>query len=335
MLKEFNIIKNHFLKASYKSQRTDVKLGIGDDCALLKVPTDHWLAVSTDTLVAGIHFPLSTLPSDIGYKALAVNLSDLAAMGAQPAWVSLALTLPYADEQWLSQFVEGFFKLIDEYKLQLIGGDTTQGTVLSITVNVYGFVKEHAALKRSGAKPGDLIYVTGTLGDAGLALAAIENKINLSNADREIILSRLNRPIPRIEAGLALVGYANSAIDISDGLAADLRHILSSSQVGATLWSYALPLSSIVKQAIPQQQALELALTAGDDYELCFSALPDHAPMINNLLSPYCYATCIGKIESDLGLRLCNEKGLITEYKHEGYEHFAKSSIDFVNNTYK
>jgi thiamine-monophosphate kinase len=316
MPNEFELIKHFF---SAKKQRPDVLLGIGDDCALVTAPMDVPgarniyqalnIAMSMDTLIAGVHFPVNTNPADIGYKSLAVNLSDLAAMGAEPAWVMLALTLPNADQQWLSEFQRGFFELIDHYNLQLIGGDTTRGA-LSITVHVSGFVPENKALRRSGAKVGDKIYVTGTLGDAGFALQT-------SSAN-----SRLNRPTPRIGAGIALRNIATSCIDISDGLAADLQHILNASQVGAIIYVDDLPLSSTLKQ-LPKHNAWQLALSAGDDYELCFTVPEQQEKQLaNTLKNNDCSYTCIGSIEEQKDLRIIQRDGTLFLLQNTGFQHF-------------
>ncbi len=256
---EFDIIE-HYFKTRTKA-RDDVLLGIGDDCAILQAPKNKQIAVSVDTSVAGVHFPHSTHPKDIGYKSLAVSLSDLAAMSAEPAWVSLSLTLPEADESWLKQFSDGLFELIDEYSLQLITGDISHGP-LSISTYVHGFVHAENAMRRDSAKPGDLIYVTGTLGDAGLAL---KQDMNLNKNDKKYIEDRLNRPTPRVNESLSMQGLANAAIDISDGLAADLGHVLKASRVGATILIEKLPLSHILTKNVDKLSAVNLALTAGDD----------------------------------------------------------------------
>ncbi len=309
MLNEFGLIQQFFQQPSKK--RTDVVLGIGDDCALLKVPAGYQLAVSMDTLVADVHFAADTAPFDIGYKALAVNLSDLAAMAAEPAWVTLALTLPAYHVDWLSHFSQGFFAAAETFDLQLIGGDTTRGP-LSMTLQVHGFIPDGKALTRSGARPGDLIYVTGCLGDAGLAL-------QLGEAAPLALMQRLLRPSPRVHEGLLLRDMATSAIDISDGLAADLSHILACSQVGATLEVERLPLSNELLAATHRLHAQTLALTAGDDYELCFTIAPQHAAYLAQLPIN---CTCIGTIESSLGLRVQSVDGSPLPLTKLGYSHF-------------
>lgn len=319
---EFEII-NHFF-AQHKKNRQDVILGIGDDAALLKTNPDQLLATSVDTLVAGIHFPENTSPQDIAYKALAVNLSDLAAMGVTPAWATLALTLPNNNEDWLKAFSEGFFSLLDQYQMQLIGGDTTRGP-LTITVQVTGFVTEQNALRRDQAQAGDLIYVTGTLGDAGLGLQLCQHpeKYNINGADKNYLLQRLHRPDPRVTAGLALQQISHCAIDISDGLAADLQHILTASKVGASLNVDQLPLSAALKNNVSIEQAYQLALNSGDDYELCFTVAAEKAELLKTAFAKLnCEYTCIGKVEQQVGLRLQYADGRKYEIKVQGYQHF-------------
>lgn len=264
---EFDLIKRYFTRPS---RRRDVLLAVGDDCALLQVPADQLLAVSTDTLIAGVHFPQHTAPYDIGWKALAVNLSDLAAMGAEPAWATLALSLPELNEPWLQAFSDGLFALADQHDVALVGGDTTRGP-LSITITVHGFVPPQQALRRDAAQIGDVIAVTGTLGDAGRGLQQALGQVAICDiSDAAFLLARLNRPTPRVAAALALRSIAHAAIDISDGLLQDLQHVLNRSGVGASLQLESLPLSDALRrQTATEQQAIELALGSGDDYELC------------------------------------------------------------------
>jgi thiamine-monophosphate kinase len=264
---EFGLIKRFFSSLSIK--RSDVLLGIGDDAALLIPPKGMALAVSTDSLVCGQHFLKEWDPSIIGYKALACNLSDMAAMGAVPAWVSLALTLPDIDEAWLKGFSTGFDTLLKRYSLALIGGDVTKGP-LQITVTIQGFVKPQKTLRRDGAKVGDLIYVTGQLGEPAYALTQM-GRLDYSSA----AFQKLFYPSPRIEHGLILADFANSAIDISDGLAADLTHILNQSQKGAALSLEKIPRALTDK--VDKEAAYRYALTGGDEYELCFTVSPSKA----------------------------------------------------------
>ncbi len=315
-MREHQLIQSFFEKQNIK--RPDVILGIGDDAAVVTVPEKQQLVVATDTLVAGVHFPENTSPEDIGYKALAVNLSDLAAMGATPAWASLAITLPNADETWLHAFCQGFFELAAQHNVQLIGGDTTQGP-LTVTVSVQGFVPQGEALTRTRAKAGDEIYVTGYLGAAGLALRALSE----GRAPSETQTTQLNRPVPRVAAGMALRNIASAAIDISDGLAADLGHIVQQSQVGACITLAALPVSAQLAAAVSPEERIELALHAGDDYELCFTAplakREALAKAFADLDCPYC---CIGVIYNEAGLRGITPDGETSLIETRGYEHF-------------
>jgi len=299
-----------------------VVLGVGDDCALLRPLDDNLLAVTMDTLVEGVHFPLETDPEDLGHKALAVNLSDLAAMGAEPAWVTLALTLPKAEPAWLVAFARGFARLARRYGVQLVGGDTTRGP-LSVTVQAHGFVEEGTALTRGGARPGDLVYVTGTLGDAGLALLALQGQVRLATAEREAVLERLNRPRPRVEAGRALRGIATSCIDISDGLAADLGHILEASGVGAMLYVAQLPISAVLSAHLEKSGGYSLPLSAGDDYELCFTVPAGRQAEAEAALAD-CGCPCrwVGMIEERHGLRCLDPDGTVAEPARSGWDHF-------------
>jgi thiamine-monophosphate kinase len=326
---EFDVIAHYFSQTFPK--RTDVILGIGDDAALCTVPKGMQLAVSMDTLVEGVHFPSTTSPEDIGYKALAVNLSDMAAMGATPAWMTLALTCPKVNETWLKRFSQGLLELAQAAQVSLIGGDMTQGP-LTITIQITGFVPTGQALQRRGAQPGDGIYVTGTLGDAGFGLALIQEKISLNpkggeespcgdmGAASKFVKYRLNRPTPRLKIGKALRGIASSAIDISDGLVADLGHILTASDVGATLQLENLPLSKVLHDYLSPEQAKHFALSAGDDYELCFTVPPNQEKALQDALETNTY-TRIGTIEKENGLRCLDEKRQIFVPK-KGYQHF-------------
>ena len=266
-MNEFDIIKHYFTVANH---RKDVVMGPGDDCAILQVPANTLLAVSTDTLVSGVHFFADMDPAALGHKALAVNLSDLAAMGADPCWVSLALTLPEVDHDWIKQFCAGFFELAEYYNVALIGGDMTKGP-LSITVTVQGTLPEGKGLMRSGAGVGDGIYVTGTLGDAALGLQQVLGNIAVPAEHQEFVRNKFEHPHPRILVGQALRDVATSALDLSDGLAGDLAHICRASNLRAQIEVEQLPLSDAMQASVSQEQAWELALTGGDDYELCFT----------------------------------------------------------------
>ncbi|MDQ8039802.1 MAG: thiamine-phosphate kinase [Rickettsiella sp.] len=320
-MNEFDLIQLFFNQE--KINRPDVMQGIGDDAALLQVPTGQQLVVTTDTLVANKHFPENTSPGDIGYKALAVNLSDLAAMGAKPAWILLALTLPTADKNWLEAFTKDFFSLIHRFNCQLVGGDLTKGP-LSITVQALGFVPVGKALRRCGAQVGDQIIVTGTLGDAGLALNYLQKKIPFSFTKNEIkqFMTRFNRPEPHVSVGLALRDIATSAIDISDGFVADLGHILAASQMSAKIDVSKIPLSDSLKK-LPTKEAYSLALNAGDDYELCFTVPKFREHKLQDVLKKLdCHYTPVGCIT--LGNKLILENYDKTQFilEKQGFKHF-------------
>ncbi len=325
---EFDLIA--LIRARCAIAREDVRLGIGDDAALLAVPAGQLLAVSTDALIAGVHFPQSTKACDVGWKALAVNLSDLAAMGATPAWATLALTLPQADTRWVGEFADGFATLAREFKLALVGGDTTQGP-LSITVTVHGFVPEDAALLRSGARVGDVVFVTGMLGDAAAALRCLDKKDAEANrlltapaGTREMLIERLNRPTPRIAQGLLLRGRASACIDVSDGLAADLGHICVASGVGAEIDTDALPASSALLAMFPADVQRTFQLAGGDDYELCFTAPEaDATALLGDLARSGCGATRIGRIIAEPGVHVRDGAGNRVTIARSGWEHFA------------
>jgi len=318
---EFDLIRRFF--SEQPIQRADVPLGIGDDAALLTAPANNLLAVSVDTLIAGVHFPLDAAAQAIGYKSLAVNLSDLAAMGAEPAWVTLALTLPTPDETWLDGFARGFFELANQHGVQLVGGDTTRGP-LSITVQVTGFVPQGQALTRRGAQPGDDIFLTGTVGDAGLGLGLFQQlsdkKSVEKNAAAAILIQRLEYPTPRISTGLALRNRASSAIDVSDGLAADLGHVLTASGAGADINVDRLPLSAAYA-SFATQDDWQAAVSAGDDYELCFTLPAGQEAAV--LAELDCRCTRIGKISANTGLRWSDTDGRELRLRRTGFDHFA------------
>ena len=317
MTTEFALID--LIKQRVKA-RSDVVLGIGDDAALLSVPNDHHLVVSTDTLNSGMHFPHDTAPEDIGYKSLAVNLSDLAAMGATPAWASLAISLPDTDIDWLEKFLDGFFELANEHSVQLIGGDTTQGP-LSITVTVHGFVPKDQALRRDTAMLGDEIWVTGSIGDAAGGLA----QWRANGLQSAKLRYRLDRPTPRVNAGIALRGIANAAIDISDGLLADLSHVLSASKIGAEIEVCRVPMSKPLFDHFPDDlERYRLQLSGGDDYELCFTA-PAHQSLAIEQALAECdvVGTVIGHIVPGTELKCFDEKGELFELEKKGFEHFS------------
>ncbi|MBI5461614.1 MAG: thiamine-phosphate kinase [Gammaproteobacteria bacterium] len=320
-LTEFSLIDRFF--AGHK-RRGDVALGIGDDAAVVDVPPGEQLVVAVDTLVAGVHFPDHTAAADIGHKALAVNLSDMAAMGACPRWATLALTLPRVDADWLGEFARGFFALAERFDVELIGGDTTRGP-LCVSVQILGTVPRNRVLQRAGARAGDRIFVSGSLGDAGLALSLLQTQRACGEDERAELLARLHRPDPRVALGERLRGIASAVIDVSDGLLADLGHILQRSGVGATLWVERLPRSAAFQVCVSAQSPdwFELPLAAGDDYELCFTAAPAQADALQNLARELGIAiTEIGAIEADTGLRCRLDDGRAFQPTRQGYEHF-------------
>ncbi len=317
---EFDLIREFFSFSS--SSGEGVVLGAGDDCALLEVSAGMELAVSMDTLLEGVHFPESTAAADVGYKALAVGLSDLASMGAKPVWATLALTLPGIDRTWLRGFSEGFSSLAREQGVALVGGDTTRGPLTVITVQVHGLVPQGHALRRAGACCGDLIYVTGSLGDAALALYLMQQGTSVAGW----LQRRLNRPAARVEQGAALRGLASACIDISDGVLADLGHIFEACGAGARLELERIPLSEhylACENAL--QERYQLALAGGDDYELCFTIPAEKKAQLERLFTRQGWrCSCIGVIESQPGLRCFLDDGSRYHPHSKGYDHFAQ-----------
>ncbi len=301
--------------------RLDVSLGIGDDAALTIVPAGYELVSTVDVLVAGVHFHESADSHSVGHKAVAVNLSDLAAMGATPAWATLGLVIPEVDGLWLERFCAGFFALAKRYEVDLVGGDTAQGP-LTVMVQLSGWVPQGTALQRRGAGPGDYIYVTGRLGDAGLALMHINGEIDLPPDQATAVQQALDYPDPRVEMGERLRSLASAAIDISDGLAADLGHLVTRSEVGAEVSLAHLPLSKPY-QAHFDEIGWEAALSAGDDYELCFTAAPGHHPEITSIAGQLDVAvTRVGTITADRKIIFVDRDGHGYAPKTAGYAHF-------------
>jgi thiamine-monophosphate kinase len=298
-LGEFDLIWRFFKAGSEsmaQTQTDQVLLGIGDDCALLQPDAAQSLAVTSDMLVEGRHFFAGANPEWLGHKALAVNLSDLAAMGAKPVGFTLALALPHADSSWLAQFSQGLFRLAQQWQCPLIGGDTTQGP-LTICITALGHVPSGAAIKRSGAKVGDDIWVSGSLGDARLALGALRSEWPLDHASLEAVLPRMHVPEPRITLGMQLRGIASSALDVSDGLLGDLGHILKASQVNAEVLIDQLPISRTLA-AQTERLRRQCAANGGDDYELCFTAPKNKRTEIESLSTTLLPLTRIGSITS-------------------------------------
>ncbi len=319
-MNEFELIAQYFMRPTPAG--APLRLGVGDDCALLDVPAGDTLAISTDMLVEGRHFFEGTDPEALGHKALAVNLSDLAAMGATPLGFSLALALPAADAGWLEGFAHGLFGLADAHCLPLIGGDTTRGP-LNICITIYGSLPAQAALRRDAACAGDEIWVSGTLGDARLALEALQGKRLLDRTLLRPASTRLHRPEPRVALGVALRGLAHAAVDVSDGLMGDLAHILARSGVGAVIDADALPCGEALSA---QDGALrrEFALNGGDDYELCFTAAPDQAGAVQAAAQAAgVRVTRIGHIVGTPGLQVTDGAGQPLAIAAHGFDHFG------------
>jgi thiamine-monophosphate kinase len=318
-LTEFGLIDRFFSRCG--ARRPDTVLGVGDDAALLRVPPGMDLVATLDTLVEGVHFLPGASPEALGHKALAVSLSDIAAMGADPAWATLALTLPAPDPDWLEGFGAGFCALCRAHGVELVGGDTTRGP-RALSVELKGLVPTGAALRRSGARPGDRVCVTGTLGDAGLGLLALRD--GLAVGDRDGLRRRLERPEARVGAGRGLRGLANAAIDVSDGLLADLGHLLEASAVGAVVWLDRLPLSAAVRRHVQETGDWWAPLAAGDDYELCFTLPQGRRGELEALGGSLgCPLTPVGEITREPGLRVLRPDGGEYRPSRRGYEHFG------------
>lgn len=318
MPSEFELIARHFTRPA-----TSARLGVGDDAALLGPQPGMELAVTTDMLLAGRHFLPDDDPARLGHKTLAVNLSDLAAMGAQPRWALLALALPEADEDWLAAFSRGFFALAQRHGVELVGGDTTRGP-LNLCVTLLGEVEAGRALTRTGARPGDEIWVSGSLGGAALGLAHRLGQVQLPSHSAEACLERLHAPEPRVALGRALLGVASAAIDVSDGLLADLGHLLARSGVAAVVDFGRLPAHPAVAARPSDPVARRCLLAGGDDYELCFTAPPARAGDVEAAARAAGVAvTCIGHIQAGEGLQLLGADGVPMPIVEHGYDHFA------------
>ena len=315
---EFDLIARHFTRPA-----ANAVLGVGDDCALVDITNGMDLAVSTDTMVSGTHFFPDVPAENLGHKALAVNLSDMAAMGAMPYWAMLALTVPTVDHGWLAAFAKGFFDLAEEFSVSLIGGDTTRGP-LSLTITIMGEVPMGAALRRNGAKAGHDVWVSGNIGDAALAVAHRNGRLVLGEEDYHEAVMRLYEPTPRVRLGQALRGLATSAIDISDGLLGDLGHICRLSGVGATVDLGAIPLSPIGAKHVATKAGLTTILAGGDDYELCFTASPNSRDSIAELTDVLGVPlTRIGQVKRGKGVSLMGSDGKPVRIDGRGYDHFS------------
>ena len=323
---EFDLIE--LIRSRRGASRADVVLGIGDDCAILEVPPGHELLVSTDTLVEGVHFLPGSDPCELGWKALAVNLSDLAAMGAEPAWALLSLTLPRADVAFVTAFADGFCALAAVHRVALVGGDLTSGP-LAIGVVVHGFAPRGTALRRDGARVGDGVFVTGTIGDglAGLHCLQAAAGSALARAPataREAVIGRINRPTPQLAAGRALRGCASACIDTSDGILADLGHVARRSGVGIEVLASRLPASPALRALYPGEERLAVQVGGGDDYQLAFTAPAEReGDIVQALAAIGCAATCIGRVVDGEGVRLLGDDGVEIVPEHRGWEHFA------------
>ena len=316
---EFELIERYFRQ---EAGALGVAMGIGDDCALLNVPDGQQLAVSMDTLVGGVHFPKNADPELIAERALRVNLSDLAAMGAEPLWFTLGLTLPKANAQWVKGFSQGLFRVANEYNIALVGGDTTRGN-LSITIQVHGAVSPGRGLMRGNASVGDEIFVSGPVGNGAAALAVIKQELEVGKSAFSYFMDHYYRPQPKLKESQALVGVAESAIDISDGLVADLNHICEQSVVGAQIHLERIPLSEPVSKLVPFEKGIQWALSGGDDYQLCFTVPPSRMKQLEQLVDQKrLEAVHIGQITKGSGVA-CLYNGEEVLLNMQGYQHFG------------
>lgn len=314
-LGEFELIERYFAQ---QARRTDVRLGIGDDAAVLDVPADRKLVVAIDTVVEGVHFPLNFDAADVGYRALAVNLSDMAAMGAVPSWMTLSLSMPTSDEQWVARFAAGLFELANEHDVALIGGDTVKGPLV-VTVQIGGWVEADRWLTRSGARPGDLIVVSGVPGEAAGGLATLQRSLPSTDATARL-QRRFARPTPRIALGRALRNIATSAMDISDGLLTDLDKLCAASRCGASIDVDALPQSADLLATFDRDACVDYALAGGDDYEIICTVPPD---TLAQLATFDVKCTAIGEIKRETGV-VCRRGPTAFTAKRRGYDHFDK-----------
>ena len=314
---EFEIIRRYFAR---DTNDKNVRVDIGDDGAVLIPSQDRDLISVVDTLVSGIHFPETLAATDVGYRAVAVNLSDVAAMGARPRWMTLALTLADVESEWLDGFARGLFAAADEHELALVGGDTTRGTETVISVQIIADIEPGKAMTRAGAEEGDAIYVTGTVGDAAAGLSILQSGLPNSD-DVDFLIGRFARPAARIEAGTAISLFAHAAIDLSDGLYSDLEKLLTASGVAGSLELADIPLSSHITNLMDEEDALRFALSGGDDYELCFTASAADRQIREVTESTGVDITRIGQVAAGSGLQ-CLRNGDAYDYQDAGYRHF-------------
>ena len=316
-MNEFDLIAHYFRRSHNAS---GVVLDNGDDCAIVKLAADESLVFSLDTMVEGVHFLSDIDPVNLGYRALATAVSDLAAMGASPRWFTLALTLPSLDHDWLAGFSSGLFELADYYQMALLGGDTTRGP-LTISIQVHGVVKAGCYLSRANAEVGDIIAVTGTLGDAAAGLSVALNKLHCDNPSRDYLLSRFERPTPRIEQGQVIAQFSRCGIDVSDGLLADVGHIAKASGVCAVIDASLLPVSKALSSVGKGAQLADYPLRGGDDYELCFTVHPEQWPLLQRQFEDNAWAlTAIGEIHSGEGVHLLGQDTAVSAVS--GFKHF-------------
>jgi thiamine-monophosphate kinase len=322
VLGEFELIRHYFAAASCAQAGEGVALGIGDDCALLELPAGEQLAISTDTLVAGVHFPACPDPFLLGQRALGVAVSDLAAMGATPVGFTLALTLPSAEPEWLQAFARCLDHMAQRCSIRLIGGDTTRGP-LSLTLTVFGCVPAGRALTRQGAQVGDLLCVAAELGDAAGALPLVLGQQQAEASVSEPLLSRYWSPMPQLELGVALRGKASAALDISDGLLADCGHIATASGVALLIEQVQVPFSDALRAFVGESAALQCALSGGDDYCLVFTLPAHHVPELHRAGWP---VQVIGRVAAGQGVTLLDAQGQSVPLQHSGYQHFGSTS---------
>jgi thiamine-monophosphate kinase len=314
MTSEFEIIERYF-----KKKMKQTALGIGDDAAIINVQKNHQLVISSDMLIETIHFLKNTNPSHLGWKSLAVNLSDIAAMGAKPKWATLSISLPKINHVWLKKFSEGFFKCANQFGIDLVGGDTTKGP-LSISITIMGEIKKNQSLLRSGAKINDDIWVTGQLGLASMGLASLQGKLKLAPSLKVKCIKALEMPTPKVSLGYHLSRYTNSCIDISDGLIQDLNHILKASKVGATLLLNDIPCEKFIHTS----KQYQFVLNGGDDYELLFTAPKKNRSYIKKIAKKTnTVVNIIGAITYKKDLKIVNAQGKSLTFDLMGFDHFA------------
>jgi thiamine-monophosphate kinase len=320
-LTERMLIERYFRDCG--AHRADVLIGVGDDAALIECPADQLLVAKTDTLVCGVHFPPNSAPASVGHRALAVNLSDIAAMGAQPAWALLALTLPKADEAWLKGFAAGLGALARKHNVALVGGDTTSGP-LCVTVQLLGHAPRPPAMLRSGGRPGDVLFVSGTPGDAGAGLALEQQRLATANDAADAYLRhRFLFPTPRVELGQKLRAYASACIDVSDGLLGDAGKLADASGCGIVIAYEQVPLSPQLVAAAGDARARQFALTSGDDYELCFAVAAENVERMERDLPPGEWRyTPIGRLVEPAGI-VVTRGGTVMDFSHSGFDHFG------------